>query len=175
MPGTLVTKEEDMMEQELVSGITCDKGDAKVTLIGVPDIPGVAAQIFGPLADHAINVDVIVQNISQDGKSTDMTFTAPQADLHRVLEVLNNCPPLKDVEIRSDADVVKLSVVGIGMRSHAGVAQTMFQTLADKGINIQLISTSEIKVSVLIASEYTELAIRALHDAYKLEEKRIIN
>jgi aspartate kinase len=175
MPGTLVTKEEDIMEQELVSGITCDKGDAKVTLIGVPDIPGVAAQIFGPLADHAINVDVIVQNISQDGKSTDMTFTAPQADLHRVLEVLNNCPPLKDVEIRSDADVVKLSVVGIGMRSHAGVAQTMFQTLADKGINIQLISTSEIKVSVLIASEYTELAIRALHDAYKLEEKRIIN
>ncbi len=175
MPGTLVTREEDIMEQELVSGITCDKGDAKVTLIGVPDVPGVAARIFGPLAEHAINVDVIVQNISQNGKSTDMTFTVPQSDLHRVMEVLNANDVLEGVEIRTDANVVKLSVVGIGMRSHAGVAQTMFQTLADKGINIQLISTSEIKVSVLIGSEYTELAIRALHDAYKLEEKRIIN
>ena len=165
---------DDIMEEEIVSGITCDKGDAKVTLIGVPDVPGVAAKIFGPLAEHAINVDVIVQNISQDGKSTDMTFTVPQPDLHRVMEVLRGLDILKDVEIREDADVVKLSVVGIGMRSHAGVAQTMFSTLAEKGINIQLISTSEIKVSVLISSEYTELAIRALHDAYKLEEKRKI-
>lgn len=174
MPGTLVTKEEDIMEDEIVSGITCDKGDAKVTLIAVPDVPGVAAKIFGPLAAHAINVDVIVQNISHDGKSTDMTFTVAQSDLHRVMEVLRGVDILKDVEIREDADVVKLSVVGIGMRSHAGVAQTMFGTLAEKGINIQLISTSEIKVSVLIASEYTELAIRSLHDAYKLEEKRKI-
>lgn len=172
MPGTLVTKEDDIMEEELVNGITYDKGDAKITLIAVPDVPGVAAKIFGPLSEHAINVDVIVQNVSQDGKSTDMTFTVPQADLNRAIEVLKSCEIMKDVEIRTDANVVKISAVGVGMRSHAGVAQTMFQTLADKGINIQLISTSEIKVSVLIASEYTELAIRSLHDAYNLAEKK---
>lgn len=169
LPGTLVTKEEYIMEQEIVNGITYDKGDAKITLVKVPDIPGIAAKIFGPLTDNAINVDVIVQNISHDGKSTDVTFTVAKSDLHRAMEALRKCEVLKDVEIRQDENVVKISVVGIGMRSHAGVAQTMFSTLAEKGINIQVISTSEIKVSVLIAEDYTELAVRSLHEAYGLE------
>lgn len=170
MPGTLVTREEDIMEQEIVNGITHTKDEAKVTLMGVPDRPGIAAKIFGPLSDANINVDMIVQNVSQDGQSTDMTFTVTHSDLPRALEVLRNCPDLAQTEIRSDENVVKVSVVGIGMKSHAGVAQTMFRALADKGINIQVISTSEIKISVLVAADYTELAVRALHAAYGLEK-----
>jgi aspartate kinase len=171
MPGTLLTKEDDIVEQEVVNGITLAKDEAKITLMNLPDIPGIAAGVFGPLAEAAVNVDMIVQNTSADGKSTDMTFTISNADLPRTLDVLKNTPVLKDIEIRSDENVVKVSVVGIGMRSHAGVAQTMFKALASKGINIQVISTSEIKVSVLIAQEYTELAVRALHSAYGLEKK----
>ncbi len=170
LPGTLVTKEEDIMEQQLVNGVTYSKDEAKVTLVKVPDKPGIAASIFGPLADGNINVDMIVQNTSADGKTTDMTFTVPHADMQKALEILKNSPELKGTEIRNDEKVVKVSVVGIGMRSHAGVAQTMFRALAEKGINIQVISTSEIKVSVLISSEYTELAVRALHSAYGLEK-----
>jgi aspartate kinase len=135
----------------------------------VPDIPGMSAKIFGPLTEGEINVDMIVQNISADGTHTDMTFTVPRTDLQKALDALKNCPELRDTEIRSDEKVVKVSVIGIGMRSHAGVAQTMFQALADKGINIQVISTSEIKISVLVASEYRELAVRTLHSAYGLE------
>ncbi len=170
LPGTLVTREEDIMEQYLVNGVAFTKDEAKVTIIGVPDVPGVAARVFGPLADAAINVDMIVQNISPDGKTTDMTFTVPNSDLQKAQDVLRKQDLFKNIEIRTDNEVVKVSVVGIGMRSHAGVAQTMFSALAEKGINIQVISTSEIKVSVLIAKEYLELAVRALHAAYGLED-----
>jgi aspartate kinase len=167
-PGTLVCDEDEIVEKELVSGIAYSRDEAKITLIGVNDQPGVAAGIFGPLADANINVDMIVQNVSQDA-TTDMTFTVGKADLDRALQVIKSKLPVPVKSIRSDKNVVKVSVIGVGMRSHAGVAQTMFKTLADKGINIQVISTSEIKVSVLIAEEYTELALRALHTAYNLD------
>jgi len=170
LPGTLVTKEEDIMEQELVTGIAFSRDEAKVTVLNVPDVPGIAAKIFSPLADANVNVDMIVQNISTDGKATDMTFTAPKNELERALETLKKQDFLKDAEILSNDNVSKVSVVGIGMRSHAGVANTMFETLAEKNINIQVISTSEIKISVLIETDYTELAVRALHAAYGLEE-----
>ena len=169
-PGTLVVDEDEVVEQELVSGIAYSRDEAKVTLVGVPDQPGIAAGIFGPLADNGINVDMIVQNISQDNQSTDMTFTLPKADLERAIATLEGkLADLDYKELRSDENVAKVSVIGVGMRSHAGVAQRMFNTLAEKGINIQVISTSEIKVSVLIAEEYTELAVRALHTAYGLD------
>ncbi len=170
-PGTLVTRDEDIVEQEVVNGVAHSKDEAKVTLIGVPDIPGIAAKVFGPLAAASINVDMIVQNVSRDGK-TDMTFTVSKAELQRAMQVLKNEVNLAGIEILFDEDVAKVSVVGIGMKSHAGVAQTMFTALADRGINIQVISTSEIKISVLIAAEYTELAVRALHAAYGLEGER---
>lgn len=171
LPGTLVTGEEDIMEQEVVNGIAYSKDEAKITILEVKDRPGIAAGIFGPLAEAGVNVDMIVQNVSQDGQTTDMTFTVGRSDLHRAAEVIGRVPELKGTEIRTDNRVAKVSVVGIGMRSHAGVAQTMFRALADKGINIQVISTSEIKISVLIAEDYTELAVRALHAAYGLEKK----
>ncbi len=170
LPGTLVLREEDIMEQYVVNGVAFAKDEAKVTMLGVPDVPGVAAKVFGPLADANINVDMIVQNISPDGTKTDMTFTVPEGDLVRAQDVLKAQPDFKNVELRVDTNLVKVSVVGIGMRSHAGVAQTMFKALADKGINIHVISTSEIKISVLIGKEYLELAVRALHSAYKLDE-----
>lgn len=169
-PGTLVVDEDEVVEQELVSGIAYSRDEAKITLVGVPDQPGIAAGIFGPLADNGINVDMIVQNISQDNQATDMTFTLPKADLERAVATLEAIQTeLKYKELRSDLNVAKISVIGVGMRSHAGVAQRMFTTLAEKAINIQVISTSEIKVSVLIAEEYTELAVRALHTAYGLD------
>lgn len=171
LPGTLIVEEEDIMEQELVSGIAYKRDEAKVTLLNVPDTPGFAAHIFEPLAEAAVNVDMIVQNISADGKATDMTFTIARTDLPKALETLEGVKDLESVEVVATEDVSKVSVVGVGMISHHGVASKMFSTLADKGINIQVISTSEIKISVLIADEYTELAVRALHDAYGLEEK----
>ena len=170
LPGTLVVDEDEIVEQELVSGIAYSRDEAKITLIGVADRPGVAAHIFGPLADAAVNVDMIVQNVSEDGTRTDLTFTASKSDLDRARLVLEEAR--EDLGYRrmiTDANVVKVSVIGVGMRSHAGVAQRMFSALAEKGINIQVISTSEIKVSVLIAEEYTELALRALHTAYGLD------
>ncbi len=170
LPGTLVIREEDIVEQYVVNGVAYSKDEAKVTLLDIPDRPGVAAAIFGPLAKASINVDMIIQNISQDGQSTDMTFTVPETELLRALEILKAAKELQGVEIREDKDVIKVSVVGIGMRSHAGVAQTMFKALASKGINILAISTSEIKISVLVGKEYLELAVRALHDAYKLDK-----
>lgn len=170
LPGTLVTREEDMMEQYVVTGVAFAKDEAKVTVLGVPDVPGVAAKLFGPLADAAINVDMIVQNVSADGSKTDMTFTVPVGDLNKTKDVLKKQEVFKNSEIRTDSEVAKVSIVGIGMRSHAGVAQKMFSALADAGINIQVISTSEIKVSVLIDKKYLELAVRALHDAYGLEK-----
>jgi aspartate kinase len=169
LPGTLVVDEDEIVEQQVVSGIAYSRDEAKVTLVKVPDRPGVAAAIFGPLTDSAINVDMIVQNISEDG-TTDMTFTVTKADLARTVKVIEGArPTLGFKELKPDSNVVKISVIGVGMRSHAGIAQLMFKTLADKGINIQVISTSEIKVSVLIAEEYTELALRALHTAYGLD------
>jgi aspartate kinase len=170
MPGTLVCDEDEIVEKELVSGIAYSRDEAKITLQKVADRPGVAASIFGPLADANVNVDMIVQNVSEDGKNTDMTFTVGKADLERAVKVIeSNKGSLNYQALVSDANVVKVSVIGMGMRSHAGVAQKFFQTLADKAINIQVISTSEIKVSVLIAEEYTELALRALHTAYGLD------
>jgi len=170
LPGTLVTREEDIMEKEVVNGITYSKDEAKITLVEIPDRPGMAAKIFGPLAEAHINVDMIVQNVSHDGKSTDMTFIVSSADLPRALEVLKQSHDLKGIEIRAHEGVAKISAIGIGMRSHAGVANVTFKALAEKGINIQVISASEIKISVLVAAEYTELAVRALHAAYGLEK-----
>ncbi len=167
-PGTLVCDEDEIVEKELVSGIAYSRDEAKITLVKVPDRPGVAASIFGPLADSAINVDMIVQNVSDDGKSTDLTFTVGKADLDRAKKVVEDAK-LGFQSLVADANVVKVSVIGVGMRSHAGIAQKMFQTLAAEGINIQVISTSEIKISVLIEEKYTELALRALHTAYGLD------
>jgi aspartate kinase len=169
-PGTLVVDEEEIVEKELVSGIAYSSDEAKITLVHVSDKPGVAAAIFGPLSDASVNVDMIVQNQSVGGKATDLTFTVTQADLERAVKTLEkHRDDIGYEKLHSDANVVKISVVGVGMRSHAGVAQRMFATLAEKGINIQVISTSEIKVSVLIDEEYTELAMRALHTAYGLD------
>jgi len=170
LPGTLVVDEDEIVEQELVSGIAYSRDEAKITLIQVPDRPGVAAAIFGPLADANINVDMIVQNASERGDTTDLTFTVTKADLERANKVLNaRHADLKFAFLQSDPNVVKVSVIGVGMRSHAGIALRMFRALAEKGINIQVISTSEIKISVLIAEEYTELAVRSLHTAYGLD------
>ena len=169
-PGTLVVDEEEIVEKELVSGIAYSRDEAKITLVRVSDKPGVAAAIFGPLSDTSVNVDMIVQNESVGGKATDLTFTVTQADLERAVKTLEkHSDDIGYEKLHSDANVVKISVVGVGMRSHAGVAQRMFATLAEKGINIQVISTSEIKVSVLIDEEYTELALRTLHTAYGLD------
>ncbi len=169
-PGTLVVDEEDIVEHEIVSGVTYSRDEAKITLVQVSDRPGVAAAIFGPLADANVNVDMIVQNVSEDGTSTDMTFTVTRGDLDRAIEILTaRQEELGFTSLVPDANVVKVSVVGVGMRSHAGVAQRMFSALAERGINIQVISTSEIKISVLISEEFTELALRALHTAYGLD------
>jgi aspartate kinase len=169
VPGTLVVDEDEIVEKENVAGIAYSRDDAKITLRRVPDRPGSAAAVFGALAQHSINVDMIVQNISADG-TTDMTFTVGKADLPRTQATLAEAQPqIGYAEVLADPDVTKISVVGVGMRSHAGVANTMFRALADKAINIQVISTSEIKVSVLISAEYTELAVRALHTAYGLD------
>jgi aspartate kinase len=169
-PGTLVVDEDEIVEQEVVSGVAYSRDEAKITLVRVPDRPGVAASIFGPLADANINVDMIVQNVSEGGQFTDLTFTVTKADLERAKKVLEDRRVALGYQaLVPDSNVVKVSVIGLGMRSHAGVAQRMFKALAEKGINIQVISTSEIKVSVLVAEEYTELAVRALHTAYGLD------
>jgi len=168
--GTLVVDENEILEHELVSGIAHSRDESKITLIRVADRPGIAASIFGPLTEANINVDMIVQNVSEDGAATDLTFTVNRSDFDYALDVLeNNKNNLGFERIASDPEVTKISVVGVGMRSHSGVAQKMFNALAERGINIQVISTSEIKVSVLISEEYTELALRALHFAYNLD------
>jgi aspartate kinase len=169
-PGTLVTADDPTMEHQTVSGITYSRDEAKVTLVGVQDRPGVAAHIFGALADANVNVDMIVQSVSPDGQSTDLTFTLAASDLARAKDILD--PLVRELGCRrldADGGIVKISVIGVGMRSHAGIAHRMFQVLAERGINIQAISTSEIKISVLIPEEYTELAIRTLHAAYGLD------
>jgi aspartate kinase len=171
LPGTLVCDEDEIVEQQLVSGIAYSRDEAKITLVKVPDKPGIAAAIFGPLADGGINVDMIVQNVSEDGKFTDMTFTVGRAEFERAIHIIErNIRSIGFEKLLTDKNVAKVSVIGVGMRTHAGVAQTMFKTLAEKGINIQVISTSEIKISVLIAAELTDTAVRALHTAYGLDK-----
>lgn len=169
--GTLVCNEDEIVEQQIVSGIAYDKDEAKVTLVSIADKPGVAALVFGSLSEANINVDMIVQNVSADGRTTDLTFTVPVADLPRATEMLESrASELEYKELNSSTDIVKVSVVGVGMRSHAGVAASMFKELADKGINIQAISTSEIKISILIEAAYRELAVRTLHTLFGLDE-----
>jgi aspartate kinase len=174
LPGTMIVSDTELeglaMERQLITGIAADKNDAKVILTAVPDRPGAVALIFGPLAEANINVDMIIQNVGRADTDTDVTFTVPQADLERTKAVLDTHRAAIGYEkLSTDPKVSKISVVGVGMRSHAGVAATMFKALADRAINIQAISTSEIKVSVLIDSDETELAVRVLHTAYGLD------
>lgn len=178
LPGTMIVSDEELakiqedtdMESQLITGIAADKNDAKVILTAVPDRPGAVATIFGPLAEANINVDMIIQNVGREDTDTDVTFTVPAADLDRTKAVLEeNRATIGYTKLATDPKVAKISVVGVGMRSHAGIAATMFKTLAERGINIQAISTSEIKVSVLIDSDETELAVRLLHTAYGLD------
>ena len=171
-PGTMIVGEEEIddVERQHITGIAHDKNEAKVTLVAVPDRPGAVATIFSPLADASINVDMIVQNVAHDTGSTDVTFTVPMAELTRALDVLERQrDTIGFARLVHDTAVTKISVVGVGMRSHAGVAAMMFKSLADRGINILAITTSEIKVSVLIHEDYTELAVRVLHTAYGLD------
>ena len=170
--GTLISFEEDeKMEQAVVSGIAFTRDEAKITVVGVPDTPGIAYQIVGKVAEANIDVDVIIQNVSHDGK-TDFSFTVPRGDHARAMELLKSqvVPALGAREVVGDAKIAKVSIVGIGMRSHVGIASTMFKTLSDEGINIQMITTSEIKTSVVIDEKYLELAVRALHKAFGLDE-----
>ncbi|KKB10599.1 aspartate kinase [Devosia geojensis] len=172
IPGTLVCDEDEIMEKQIVSGITLARGEAKITLRGVKDKPGVAASVFGALADQNIVVDMIVQNISEDGGTTDITFTVPDAEYDKAIKTVEGARDhISFARLSGSKGGAKISVVGVGMRSHAGVASSMFKALADKGINIQLITTSEIKTSVLIDDEYAELAVRALHTYYGLDKK----
>jgi aspartate kinase len=170
--GTLVCHEDEIVEQNVVSGIAYARDEAKVTLLKVADKPGVAARVFGPLAEANINVDMIVQNVSEDGRYTDLTFTVQSADLDRALEVLRNAKDeIGYLDLRGSTDIAKVSAIGVGMRSHAGVAAQMFSALAEKGINIEAISTSEIKISVLIDAAYAELAVRTLHSLFGLDSR----
>jgi aspartate kinase len=174
IPGTLIVSDEELegsdMERQLITGIAADKNEAKITLTRIADRPGAVASIFAPLADSNINVDMIIQNVAKDKGETDVTFTVPQADLARAQALLEERKEaIGYYRMIAEGNVAKISVVGVGMRSHAGVAATMFKTLADRGINIIAISTSEIKVSVLIDTDETELAVRVLHTAYGLD------
>jgi aspartate kinase len=171
--GTWVTREDEDMEKVVVSGVTYDKNEAKVSILRVPDKPGIAAKIFGPIAESNINVDMIIQNISTD-EHTDLTFTVPRTDLSQALDIVR--PIGKEIgakDIVTDDSVAKVSIVGTGMRSHSGIASKLFKALADEGINIMMISTSEIKVSCVIDSKYTELAVRVLHEAFELSGETV--
>jgi len=170
-PGTLICDEEEIVEQQIVTGIAFSKDEAQISIRRVQDKPGVAASIFGPLADANINVDMIVQNVSADGATTDLTFTVPASDFERAKETIAGAKAQIGYE-RLDwaTEVTKVSVIGVGMRSHAGVAARGFKALAERGINIRAITTSEIKFSVLIDAAYTELAVRSLHSLYDLDK-----
>jgi aspartate kinase len=169
--GTLITYEDEKMEQALISGIAFNRDEAKLTVIGVPDTPGVAYQLLGPIAEANIEVDMIVQNIAPDGATTDFTFTVNRNDYKRALDILTRTAnELGAREVSGDNKIVKVSLVGVGMRSHAGIASTMFGTLAKEGVNIRMISTSEIKISVVVDEKYLELAVRSLHDAFNLAQ-----
>ena len=163
--GTWVTREEDVMERLVVSGVTCNRDEAKIRLKGVQDQPGVASKLFKPLSDEGIVVDMIIQNLGSDG-TTDVTFTVPRSDYRKALDLIKGVAAAAGADIEGDDDISKVSVVGLGMKDHAGVAARMFEVLAREGINIQMITTSEIKISVVIEEKYTELAVRALHRAF---------
>jgi len=169
--GTLITFEEDEnMERAIISGIAFNRDEAKITILGVPDRPGIAYQILGPIGDASIDVDMIVQNVGHDGM-TDFSFTVHRNDYHKALELLRPVVAhIKARDVVSGDKIAKVSVVGVGMRSHAGIASTMFRALAEEGINIQMISTSEIKISVVIDEKYTELAVRVLHKVFDLDQ-----
>ncbi|MBN1957648.1 MAG: aspartate kinase [Desulfuromonadales bacterium] len=170
-PGTLVTKEDTDMETVLVSGVAYNKDEAKISLLRVPDHPGIASQLFGPLSEANITVDMIIQNVSHDG-FTDMTFTVPKTDYKKALGIVEEVSKAIGAGgVKSDENIAKVSIIGVGMRSHSGVASTMFETLSREGINIEMISTSEIKVSCIIAAKYTELAVRVLHEAFGLDRQ----
>jgi aspartate kinase len=169
-PGTLICAEEDIMESQVVTGIAYSKDEAQITLRRVADKPGVAAAVFAPLADANVSVDMIVQNVSADGATTDITFTVPASDYARAMAVIEaSKAQIGYAELAGAEEVAKISAIGIGMRSHAGVAAKAFRALADRGINIRAITTSEIKFSVLIDQAYTELAVRTLHSLYGLD------
>jgi aspartate kinase len=169
--GTLITYEDEKMEQALISGIAFSRDEAKLTILGVPDKPGVAYSLLGPVADANIEVDMIVQNVAPDGATTDFTFTVHRNDYQRALEILERiASEMGAREVSGDNRIVKVSLVGVGMRSHAGIASTMFAALAQEGVNIRMISTSEIKISVVVDEKYLELAVRALHAAFKLDQ-----
>ena len=171
-PGTLITYEEEGMEQALISGIAFNRDEAKLTVLGVPDQPGVAHLILVPIAKGNVEVDMIIQNMAADGKTTDFTFSVHRNDYDKALDILQTvAAELGAKEVSGDTKIVKISLVGVGMRSHAGIAATMFETLANEGINIRMISTSEIKISVVVDEKYLELGVRALHDAFDLAEK----
>ncbi len=169
--GTLITYEDEKMEQALISGIAFSRDEAKLTILGVPDKPGVAHALLGPIADANIEIDMIVQNVAPDGATTDFTFTVHRNDYKRALEILQRIASgMGAREVSGDDRIVKVSLVGVGMRSHAGIASTMFAALAAEGVNIRMISTSEIKISVVVDEKYLELAVRALHAAFKLDQ-----
>lgn len=170
-PGTLLIDEDEIVENKIVSGITYAKNEAQVMLVGVKNNPGIASDVFKGLANENINVDMIIQNETEGGRKTDITFTVAENDAAKAEKILNEADNIDFKKLITDMNVAKISVIGVGMRSHSGVAATMFETLADRGINIQVISTSEIKISVLIEAAYTELAVRSLHTAYGLNSK----
>ena len=170
-PGTLLIDEDEIVENKIVSGITYAKNEAQVMLVGVKNNPGIASDVFKGLANENINVDMIIQNETEGGRKTDITFTVAENDAAKAEKILNEADNIDFKKLITDMNVAKISVIGVGMRSHSGVAATMFETLADRGINIQVISTSEIKISVLIEAAYTELAVRSLHTAYGLDSK----
>jgi aspartate kinase len=170
-PGTLICDEDEIMEQQVVTGIAFSRDEAQISIREVQDKPGVAAAIFGPLAEANVNVDMIVQNVSADGKTTDLTFTVPAADFQRALDVITTAKQAIGYRrLDSATDVAKISVIGIGMRSHAGVAAQAFRALGERAVNIRAITTSEIKFSLLIDAAFTELAVRTLHSLYGLDK-----
>ncbi len=171
--GTLIVDDTKLIEKEIVSGVSYSNNEAKITISGIPDKPGISAQLFGLLADKKINVDMIVQNISQDGISANITFTVPIDEIKLAKEILkSNLNKINFISLKTDENVSKISVIGMGMMSQSGVAKKMFKTLANKGINILAISTSEIKISVLIDKKFTNIAVKSLHDAYNLDKKK---
>jgi aspartate kinase len=173
-PGTIVCKEEKEMERVVVSGVTYNKNEAKIEVLRIPDKPGVAAKLFKPIAEANIVVDMIIQTSSTDKGNADVAFTVPKSDFQKTLQIMKES--LKDIggkEILADENIAKVSIVGVGMRSHSSVATQMFSALANEGINIQMISTSEIKISCIIDSKYTELAVRALHDTFELDKPTV--
>jgi aspartate kinase len=171
--GTMVSREDETMERASITGVAYNRDEAKITIRGIPDHPGIAANVFGPVAEADINVDVIVQNISEQG-FTDITFTVPRQDYDATMEIMHRlCQEMKARDVRGDGSVAKVSIIGVGMRSHAGVARKMFETLAAEGVNIQMITTSEIKITVVIEEKYIELAVRALHSAFGLDQGKV--